>query len=59
MVFSLFLMVGNDSIMAHYDANNKGEETISSSYGFMSIVGLFVGWVKRSVPIRRINQYSL
>jgi len=34
MVFSFFLMVRNNiSIMAHYDAANKGEETISSSYG--------------------------
>jgi hypothetical protein len=32
MVFSFFLMVDNNSIMAHYDAGNKGEETISSSY---------------------------
>jgi hypothetical protein len=32
MVFSFFLMVVYISIMAHYDAGNKGEETISSSY---------------------------
>jgi hypothetical protein len=32
MVFSFCLMVDNNSIMAHYDAVKKGEETISSSY---------------------------
>ncbi|MDH3526781.1 MAG: hypothetical protein OEM43_04665, partial [Gammaproteobacteria bacterium] len=32
MVFSSFLMVANNSIMAHCDAVNKGEETISSTY---------------------------
>ena len=34
MVFSFFLMVDNNYIMAHYDAGNKREKTISSSYGY-------------------------
>ena len=36
-------MVDNNSIMAHYDAVKKGEETISSSY---EDLWFFVGWVK-------------
>jgi len=46
MVFSFFLMVRNNiSIMAHYDAGNKGEETISSSYSHHLNSG-DAGWIK-------------
>jgi hypothetical protein len=43
MVFSSFLMVANNSIMAHCDAVNKGEETISSTYKFQIILSRLRG----------------
>ena len=42
-------MVDNNSIMAHYDAGNKGEETISSSYLYLLLESVIAGAVMVSV----------
>jgi hypothetical protein len=41
VVFSFFLMVVSTTIMAHYDAGDKREETITSSYGTSHSIALF------------------